>query len=40
MSVTSDLNVGANVSVGQSITAFDLFVTNSADIAGLDLEML
>ena len=37
-SVTSDLNVGANVSVGQSITAFDLFVTNSADIAGLDLD--
>ena len=36
-SVASDLNVGANVSVGQSITAFDLFVTNSADIAGLDL---
>ena len=37
-SVTSDLNVGANVSVGQSITAFDLFVTNSADISGLDLD--
>ena len=37
-SVASDLNVGANVSVGQSITAFDLFVTNSADIAGLDLD--
>lgn len=36
-SVASDLNVGANVSVGQSITAFDLYVTNSADIAGLDL---
>ena len=37
-SITSDLNVGNNVSVGQSITAFDLFVTNSADIAGLDLD--
>ena len=37
-SVTSDLNVGANVSAGQSITTFDLYVTNSADIAGLDLD--
>jgi hypothetical protein len=37
-SVTSDLNVGNNVSVGQSITTFDLYVTNSADIAGLDLD--
>jgi hypothetical protein len=37
-SVTSDLNVGNNVSIGQSITTFDLYVTNSADIAGLDLD--
>ena len=37
-SVTSDLNVGANVSAGQSITTFDLYVTNSADIAGLNLD--
>ena len=37
-SITSDLNVGANVSAGQSITTFDLYVTNSADIAGLDLD--
>ena len=37
-SVTSDLNVGNNVSVGQSITVFDLYVTNSSTIAGLDLD--
>jgi hypothetical protein len=37
-SISNDLNVIANVSIGQSVTVQDLYVTNVANIPGLSLD--